>query len=621
MRAKTKWLLSTLLVSSLGAQAVPHSALADPEPAEAPDEKQLQNEKAAAEFVEAPVKVVSEELASRTLYSKEYLLSDNSRETVLSAAPLHYEDGNGDYQDILLALTLQASPPQQANEKPVDSPSAAEPEVQPDPAAEPSPESSDPIPADSEAQDTPSSVSVSSITSATPSQVGSSANRSVAASVKSEPSNEEPSQPAPSPDAPITENPDTPTTESPTPAEQVPASGESVSETPTEQEEAETPLDEGPAPAASDAAPQYTSSTVPYTPSLHNAYAQGFSLGTDGNTITLVPVGAQESQADVSQAAIGQLGYADVWTATDATLALTSSGISQTLNLNSADAPSTFRFAVEGTLDENLTGGGLTLSPAWLTDADGQRREVARTLKETAGVRYLDLDLDPSGLSYPIAVHTGIELQTNVQKATITDEEAGVSNAVSAFARSAPKQPETRTYLQYDLSGLPENAAVREAYLTTDAGESGGDPDTLRVLRAVEPWNEATLASDDEPRTALRADGASYGKLRNEADGTQRIDLDPDLITRWLTDEQPNYGLQIDSGSEPTSFAEAPQLHIRHGGDTVSTLSAAGTPMQFQYFYDDQSRLQYILFSSGERINFTYDTNGNLIQRQYVPGS
>ncbi|MDO3413388.1 hypothetical protein QWJ34_26805 [Saccharibacillus sp. CPCC 101409] len=91
-------------------------------------------------------------------------------------------------------------------------------------------------------------------------------------------------------------------------------------------------------------------------------------------------------------------------------------------------------------------------------------------------------------------------------------------------------------------------------------------------------------------------------------------------MTRWLTEEQPNYGMQIEGG-DPSAFEQTPQLHIRHSGDTVNTLSAAGTPMQFRYFYDDQSRLQYIQFSSGERINFTYDTSGNLIKRQYVPGS
>ncbi|CAM4107399.1 DNRLRE domain-containing protein [Saccharibacillus endophyticus] len=620
MRAKRKWLLSTLLVSSLGAQAIPHSALAEPEPSKTPDGSQLQNAQAAADLVEAPAEVVSEEVANRTMYSKEYLLSDNSRETVLSAAPLHYEDGNGNYQDISLALTLESVLPEAKPDKAPDLPAADEPQ-QPTEA----PEAPN---ADSEVEPTASGP-LASVTSLALSKSAAAGTQALADSVDNkQPAGEAPSPAAPTDETPTAQQPDESLPVPETPSAEVPADeSPAAPEAPTQEEtpaEPGAPSEEAPPaekPAAADPSePGYTSSTVPYTPSLHNSYAQGFSLGVNGNFITLVPVGAQDAQADVSQASVGKLAYANVWTSTDANLALTASGISQTLNLTSADAPSTFRFALEGHLGEDLTGGGLSLTPAWLTDADGQRREVLQTLNETDGVRYLDVDIDTSGLSYPIEVKTGIELQSEVQTATITAQETGALGEMSLFARSAPKQLANRTYLQFDLSGLPENAAVREAYLTTGTGGEAGDSDTLRVLRAVEPWNAATLASSDEPRTALRADGASYGKLRTDADGTQRIDLDPDLITRWLTEEQPNYGVQIDSGSEPTSFAEAPQLHIRHGGDTVSTLSAAGTPMQFQYVYDEQSRLQYIQFSSGERINFTYDTNGNLIQRQYVPG-
>lgn len=613
MRAKRKWLLSTLLVSSLGTQAIPHSALAEPEPSKTPDGSQLQNEKAAVDLVEAPAEVVSEEVANRTMYSKEYLLSDNSRETVLSAAPLHYEDGNGNYQDIRLALTLESFLPEAKPDKAPDLPAAAEPQ-QPTEAPEAPNAESEVEPA--------ASGPLASVTSLALSKSAAAGMQALADSVDNEPSaGEAPSLSAQQPDESLP-LPETPSAE--VPADESPAAPEAPTqeETPAEPEapsEEEAPPAEKPA-AAAPSEPGYTSSTVPYTPSLHKSYAQGFSLGVEGNSIALVPVGAKDAQADVSQASVGKLAYADVWTSTDANLSLTASGISQTLNLTSSNAPSTFRFALEGQLGEDLTGGGLSLTPAWLTDADGQRREVLQTLNEADGLRYLNVDVDPSGLSYPIELHTGIELQSEVQTATITAQESSGVGEMSLFARSAPKQPENRTYLQFDLSSLPENAAVREAYLTTGTGGEAGDPDTLRVLRAVEPWNAVALASSDEPRTALRADGASYGKLRTDSDGTQRIDLDPDLITRWLTKEQPNYGVQIDSGSESTSFAEAPQLHIRHGGDTVSTLSAAGTPMQFQYVYDDQSRLQYIQFSSGERINFTYDTNGNLIQRQYVPG-
>lgn len=620
MRAKRKWLLSTLLVSSLGAQAIPPSALAEPEPSK-PDGSQLQNEQAAADLVEAPAEVVSEEVANRTMYSKEYLLSDNSRETVLSAAPLHYEDGNGNYQDISLALTLESVLPEAETDKSPDLSEASEP-----------PESNEVPEAPSAGSETGSTASgpLASVTSLALSKSAASGTQALADSIDTEqPAGEDTPSSAPTDETPTAQQPDeslpapnAPSTE--VPIDESPAAPEAPSqeETPAESEapsEEEAPPAEKPA-AADHSESGYTSSTVPYTPSLHNSYAQGFSLGVDGNSIALIPVGAQDAQADASQASVGKLTYADVWTSTDANLALTASGISQTLNLTSAGAPSTFRFALEGQIGEDLTGGGLALTPAWLTDADGQRREVLQTLNEADGLRYLDVDVDTSGLSYPIEVHTGIELQSEVQTATITAQETGALGEMNLFARSAPKQPENRTYLQFDLSGLPENAAVREAYLTTSTGGEAGDPDTLRVLRAVEPWTAATLASADEPRTALRADGASYGKLRTDVDGMQRIDLDPDLITRWLTEEQPNYGVQIDSGSDPTSFAEAPQLHIRHGGDTVSTLSAAGTPMQFQYVYDEQSRLQYIQFSSGERINFTYDANGNLIQRQYVPG-
>lgn len=614
MRAKQKWLLSTLLVSSLGAQVVPHSALAEPEPAKAPDETQIKNDKAAAAFIETPAEVVSEETADRTLYSKEYLMSDNSRETVLSAAPLHYRDDNGDYQDIRLSLTLEEVLPEKESAPKADVPAAADVQPAESTESESTPTESKPQ-ADSpaaapeaapEAESDAAKPEVSALRSLSSASLAEPAAEAPAA----EPAKETPAQPAPSADELAAETP-----AAPQPAEDKPA--------PAAEEPQAPAAEPSSAPAAPSAEPGYTSATVPYTPSLHNAYAQGFSLGANGSTVGLVPVGAQDAQADVSQSASGQLSYANVWNSTDANLALAASGVEQTLNLASADAPATFRFEVQGPLGADLTSGSLAVSPAWLTDANGQRREARQTLREDSGVRYLDVEADHRDLAYPVELHTGIMLQTTAQTATVTaepSESAEASAGMRTFARSAPKPLDRHTYLQFDLSGLPEDAAVREAYLTSAAGGEAGNPDTLRVLRAVEPWNEATLTSDEQPRTALRADGASYGKLRTDESGQPRIDLDPDLITRWLTDEQPNYGVQIDSAGEPTSFAEAPQLHIRHGGDAVSTLSAAGTPMQFQYFYDDQSRLQYILFSSGERINFTYDTNGNLIKREYVQG-
>ncbi|MCQ4087561.1 DNRLRE domain-containing protein [Saccharibacillus sp. JS10] len=588
MQAKGKWILSTLLLSSLGAQIVPHSALADPEANQAASDKKIQNEQESAAFVEEKAEVVSEDQASRTLFSKDYLLSDNSRETVLSAVPLHYQDDQGNYQDIQLALNLESL-------------------------------FSDPQVESSEAQ--PSALLSSSLRSAKSFGASALTNLEEAKS-PSEDSSEELSQDEPSSEVSNPSQPDPDSSEEPTEPNdsevEAPATEERevVEEAPVEKE---TPKE---TPSAPSSEPGYTSSTVPYTPSLHTLYTQGFSIGTKQHQLTLVPVDAVAATADASQASIGKLGYSNVWTATDVDLSLTPSGISQTIHLNAADAPSSFRFKVEGQLDDKLTSGDLSLSSAWLSSADGQRREVTQTISEENGVRYLNIDINTEDMSYPIELHTGIELQRPSQTATVTAQEKTSSvGEMSLFAFSAPTTPDTRTYVQYDLSSLPKDTGVREAYLTTTADSGRGNPDTLQVKRAVEPWHEGTLAAANEPRTALRADGASYGKLRNEADGTSRIDLDPDLITRWLTEDQPNYGLQIDGGSEPMSFEETPQLHIRHSGDSVSTLSAAGTPMQFQYFYDEQSRLQYILFSSGERINFTYDTNGNLIKREYVSGS
>ncbi|MDO3412744.1 DNRLRE domain-containing protein [Saccharibacillus sp. CPCC 101409] len=607
MHAKRKWLLSTLLLSSLGVQTLAPSASAEPEPAKAPDEQELQNEKAAAEFVEAPTEVVSEETENRTLYSKEYLLSDDSRETVLSPVPLHYRDASGDYQDIKLSLTLESAA--SAEETPAPTAPPAEESTAPEAAPNPADETQTP---DEQSADEASLSSAEG--SRTFSELHAAALQAEASpSAESDPTAE--TEPAPSDEQPAAAPSDEQTpTPDPAPKEGTPADETSDPQTPD-------PEADKPAAPSTESETNYTSATVPYTPSLHNAYAEGFALGTNGNSIALTPVGAQDSQADVAAADKGVLTYSGVWASTDARLALTPAGIEQTLNLADAGAPSVFSFAVQGELGEDLTGGGLAISPAWLTDASGQRREVSQELRTVDGVRTLELQLDTSGLDYPIALHTGVVLDSPAQQAVVSDtEEPSASSAMRSFARSAEiPQDESRTYLQFDLSALPADTAVREAYLTTDSANAIGNPDTLRVLRAAEPWTEATLASD-EPRTALRADGASYGKLRTDENGEQRIDLDPDLVTRWLTEEQPNYGMQIEGG-DPSAFEQTPQLHIRHSGDTVNTMSAAGTPMQFRYFYDNQNRLQYILFSSGERINFTYDTSGNLIKRQYVPAS
>ncbi len=577
MHEKRKWLLSTLLLSSLGVQSLAPPVSAEAEAPQAPDEQKVQNQASDEAFVEVPAEVVREVAENRTLYSKEYLLSDDSRETVLSAAPLHYRGASGSYQDIRLSLTLQADLP--AENESQAAPSKDESHQPETPAEEPLPSS----------------------------ETGN-------------PSLQAATLPAtPSPEAQT----EAQTDEEESPAD--PAANKTDSD-PTSSDEAsasETPdlVSEQPDAPASESGSAYTSSTVPYTPNLHNAYTEGFSLGANGHSVTLIPIGAQDAQADVSAANQGVLTYSNVWTSTAAKLALTPSGIEQTLTLTDASAPSEFSFTVHGDLGEDLTGGGLAALPAWLIDASGERREVSQNLIVQDGVRTLHLQADTSGLTYPVELRTGLTLDSPAQQAVTADSNLSAASGTSLMARSAAAEPQPqdeRTYLQFDLSALPAGTPIREAYLTSGSADSLGDPDTLRVLRAAESWTEATLATE-EPRTALRADGASYGKLRTDSEGVQRIELDPDLVTRWLTSEEPNYGMQIE-GAESSALNETPQLHIRYGGESVNTLSAAGTPMQFQYVYDNQSRLQYILFSTGERINFTYDTSGNLIKRQYVPG-
>lgn len=106
-----------------------------------------------------------------------------------------------------------------------------------------------------------------------------------------------------------------------------------------------------------------------------------------------------------------------------------------------------------------------------------------------------------------------------------------------------------RTFLQYDLSLIPIGAEVISAKLKVycsywnDSGGSG----TTNISRVTQEWDETTLTWNNQPTTT-----GTYleSNVRPPSVGTWSDWDITNLVTEWVNETYPNYGLYIKNNNE-----------------------------------------------------------------------
>ncbi|MFI2858459.1 hypothetical protein ACH6EH_15215 [Paenibacillus sp. JSM ZJ436] len=345
----------------------------------------------------------------------------------------------------------------------------------------------------------------------------------------------------------------------------------------------------------------YTSQTVPYSIEIHKSFQKGFSFGHNGGLISFLPLNTIPADVDNSLLSKGKAGFKQVWTDTDVKINLTPSGVVQSLYLKSDQAPSQFNFELKDNV-ELFESGALRLGQAWVQDASGQTRQVTQKVIQERDSSILEISYDKNGLVYPVMLSSKVSLSSYSQ-------ESG----------------DHSTSMQFDLSMLPKEVNILESSLSFNVLDLSAVSE-LHVLRNIEP---VALNSDAASQLYEGDADNTYGQQTLSDTGLQSIELEKDLLTGWLSGEFDNYGLklQLQEQNEFISLSSAdeadaslrPMLQIYYTEGMLDVQSVIQTAMLFTYSYDEQNRLQFIDFPTGDRIRFTYDSSGNLIQREFVP--
>ncbi|MEK0317249.1 DNRLRE domain-containing protein [Cohnella sp. 56] len=376
----------------------------------------------------------------------------------------------------------------------------------------------------------------------------------------------------------------------------------------------------------------YQSIGAPYEAELPQAYEQGYGLGQGADMRSFLPVDAAPSQGILS--AGNAVRYADAWPDTDSTFTLTDRGLIETLTLRSDAAPGTFVYETSGESGE----GAAELPAALLQDAQGQVQAVPQTVRRDDGKIYVDLTPDLTGLVYPISIRRAVEIRTEpappAAELSVAGAAYGAPDNGGGAQLAIGHVGDTAAYahLQFDLSVVPAKAALRDAYLSLNVTDAGtGGTAAIQALRHAQAWSPAGPDGADAPESLIPLDarGAAYGSLSVNSPGLKRLPL-AGLAAEWLTAAQPNFGLALGSdspglltiaSSDDPDAALRPQLHIRYetaDGKLKRSLQALTGLQLFTYTYDAQNRLQTIQMPGGH-IQFTYDYNGNLTRREFIP--
>jgi hypothetical protein len=291
---------------------------------------------------------------------------------------------------------------------------------------------------------------------------------------------------------------------------------------------------------------------VPFETKIPRNFKKGYTIGKGQDKLTFKPVGASPAVGYIN----GQknvIDYQDAWNDTDVTLEITSNGIKETMILKTDRAPSSFSFEVFGDISDELTAGTLKLSPAWLEDANNEKRDVAQTIRREGDKTYIDLVADVTGLVYPIEIDPTVVIQpeipvgkdTWIEPGTNGNTIYGLQTQIHAGWNGAVYQ---RALLQFNLSSIPTGVEITDATLTLkmvgnrDAASYNFDLHKITQAWAEDQthWNNApTFESVPFLTTAFQLAGSYPISIVN-------------AVNSWVNDGFVNNGLLIKVSPETT---------------------------------------------------------------------
>ncbi|MBJ6362604.1 RHS repeat domain-containing protein [Paenibacillus sp. GCM10012307] len=144
---------------------------------------------------------------------------------------------------------------------------------------------------------------------------------------------------------------------------------------------------------------------MPFDVTIPIEFKEGYSIGKGGDYVRFIPQNVSESakKGALDKNEKNKIRYRDVWSDTDVLLEVTKKGIKETITLKNEKAGKQFSFLIEGKNKEKFT-----IHSMFLVDKKGVKRAVSQQFRTDKGRNYLDIQVDTTGLTFPIDVDPSV---------------------------------------------------------------------------------------------------------------------------------------------------------------------------------------------------------------------
>ncbi|MFF2890596.1 DNRLRE domain-containing protein [Paenibacillus sp. NPDC057967] len=275
---------------------------------------------------------------------------------------------------------------------------------------------------------------------------------------------------------------------------------------------------------------------VPFDVKLPKRISKGYTIGKGSESLTFIPLEASNTKGE----ALGnKMLYSDVWISSDVELEVIENGIKETIYLKDEQAPTTFRFQVEGDLANSKT---FELQPAWLVDANGTTRDVEQVISEENGQTFVDLTADVSELVYPIAIDPTVNIVSNqvTFQSTVVDSQQTQDNSSTQFLKAGRdlNGKETRFLLKFDIE-YP--GIIREAFLNMYQGGRNETFLNLDFFKITSLWTASAVTNFASLPSIAGTRFFDRQIPTGSSNQWYRFDISS-VVKDWSTGASPNYG-------------------------------------------------------------------------------
>lgn len=292
----------------------------------------------------------------------------------------------------------------------------------------------------------------------------------------------------------------------------------------------------------------YQGLKVPFDCRIPKNFKRGYTIGKGQHKLRFIPVGASPSKGYIEKDKKNCVHYQDVWNDTDVCLEVMPNGVKETIILKSDRAPFSFSFEVDGPLEDDLTAGRMRLQPAWLQDANGEKRDVSQTLRREGDKTFIDLVADVTGLAYPIEIDPTIILDHTKVLISGYVYPNGASINGSHFSvyslLSGGNYIEHGGLLKFDYSSIPNGAYIIDAKLTLTCYDYNSNLNVDDSIFVNPSSADITPSSTYETNYNKFYGSISDNTVVSSGTGPKVVNVTNSLIAQ-ITDGYPKYGFYL----------------------------------------------------------------------------